>query len=115
MKTNHVNVPQGGQVYCYRMNAVVGLTTKFMMTECAHCPYYNGDSQGRGVECKFDDACGAEERFFYTPADSEKHSISQYVRLGMKTQSEVDAMLQTQQVGENLPPSKGITVENDIP
>lgn len=59
---NHVNIADGkGQVYCCLRNRVVDLTKEHRQTYCGCCKMFNGDADGQGVECLWDDALAAQD------------------------------------------------------
>jgi hypothetical protein len=94
MKTRHVNyTDQSGRVYCHRLTDIVKLNAKHFERECFNCPFFKDTAGSLGVECEFDDACNEAEEYFVDAAESEKHSVYQYVRLGMKSKEEADATL----------------------
>lgn len=51
-KCNHINYPDNsGRVYCKSENDIVELD----WDRCSNCIYFNGDYQGSGVECLYED------------------------------------------------------------
>jgi hypothetical protein len=95
MKTNHVNyVDNSGRVYCYKVNRIVDYGKPFFDRFCMVCPYFVDTANMMGVECAFDDKCSQPSVVFDDSAESERHSRMVEVRLGLKTEAEVDRTLQ---------------------
>ena len=56
-KVNHINYPNDrGQIYCRKENKVITLDKQGnFWDKCIACPLFNGDYQGNGVECLWED------------------------------------------------------------
>lgn len=60
---NHINYPDAAnRIFCRRLNKIITLDTdgKFWDT-CLQCRLFNGDYQGQGVECLYEDTGDAPE------------------------------------------------------
>lgn len=57
MKVNHINYPDyNAQIYCKRLNSIITLDSKGKFwRNCMNCKYFNGNYQGNGVECLYED------------------------------------------------------------
>lgn len=53
-KTNHI---QSGIAYCYLKQQIVAVPGDHVTQVCLgeRCPYMNGNAQGEGIECLWDD------------------------------------------------------------
>lgn len=66
---NHVNYPDDkGRIYCRRLNKVIILDSegKFWET-CQVCPMFEGDYQGEGVECRWNDTMESYSEYVSNP------------------------------------------------
>lgn len=56
-RINHINYPDNNnKIYCRRLNRVITLDAEGKYWEtCNACPLFEGDYQGQGVECMWDD------------------------------------------------------------
>lgn len=98
MKVLHTNyVDNTGRIYCYHLDKLIKFNESLISGECIKCPYYKDLlPQGEGIVCEFDDACDNVDGISFEDAgDAEYHSKMQYVRLGLNTEEEVIATLQS--------------------
>lgn len=61
MRMNHINYPnENSQIYCRIDNKVIKLDESGeFWNKCSQCPLFNGDYQGMGVECIWEDVDNA--------------------------------------------------------
>lgn len=58
--TNHIQTQPGGEAYCHFLGKIVDIFDGHIQDVCIgkQCPYLNGDAQGDGIECLWDDGTG---------------------------------------------------------
>lgn len=79
---NHINYPDdANRIFCRRLNKIITLDAegKFWGT-CIQCRLFNGDYQGQGVECLYDDVKDASG-YSSDPA-KEKMRIAKLIDAG---------------------------------
>ena len=55
MKTNHIQIAAGTEVYCHWAGNIVNYTGPYAQMFCFKgCPFFAGTAQGQGIECEFD-------------------------------------------------------------
>lgn len=75
---NHVNIPdKEGHIYCCLRNRVVNLNSKQQKHYCSSCKMYNGNANGTGVECLWDDMREASGTEIIVTKPNEEYANNQ--------------------------------------
>jgi hypothetical protein len=98
MKTNHINFADSqGKVYCFRHNRVAVLDEIFVQAYCDKCPYFAGDAQGMGIECKYSDGSKRSLVQHYDPYEAAQEGKDIRGRLGMLSDDELSEVQENQE------------------